>query len=1235
MSPVTKSLAITLATIFLALAGPLVAQPTFTKAFSPATMGPGSVSTLTFTLDNTGGGSPVNSLAFVDNLPAGVTLATPANPTSTCGVPTLAAANGGTSISFSNGTLGASSTCIVRVLVTSATVGVHTNTTGDLTSSAGNSGSATADLTVTTALPGFSKSFSPSTFPLGSRVTLTFTLDNSVNASPVEEASFVDNLPTGLQVASPSNLTTDCATAPLVPTLTANPGSAAISYDYVGDAVQPAVAAGSSCTVQVDVVSTGGGALLNVSGELQTTILGTNASAGRSAAVLTSTVGQLVLVKEFLADPLPPGGTVDLQFRILNRDRNFAASAVTFSDNLGDAGGALLGLAAIAPLPTNPCGPGSTLSGTTTLVLTGGSIPIAGTCTFTVTLQIPVGASEGIYPNTTGTVQGTVDGFVVGNQATDSLFLFEAPSLSKTFLTNPVGPGATVDLEFTITNQSSIATATGLGFTDDLDAALAGLVATGLPFAACNGTVAAIPNTGTIDFSGGSIGPGASCTFSVSLQLPAMPGASSVVNTTSSITGTVNGVVLTGNPASDTLSIQNLAFSKSFDGPTAAGGTAVLEFTIDELASSATSDLSFVDNLEATLSGLVATGLPLVDPCGAGSSLSGPSALTLTGGSLLANGSCTFGVTVQIPAGATPGNYLNTTSDLFVAGVPEAGPAFATLDIEPPPTFAKAFAPAFVGVGQVSTLTLTIDNSASALAATGAAFTDNLPAAVTVATSPSASTTCTGGTLTATAGSGVVSYSGGTVAAGASCTVQVDTTSNTPGDHVNVSGDLTSSLGNSGTATDTLSVSTIPSFDKVFAQNPIIVGGTSTLTFTIDNSTGVLDANTLDFTDNLPAAVTVATPPNASTTCTGGTITATASTGIVGYSGGSLVAGATCTVSVDTTSVTAGNHINTSGDLTSSLGNSGTASDTLTADPAPVLTFTKAFLAGPILPGGLVGLEFTITNPATTGVVGISFSDDLSAVITGLAATGLPQNDVCGVGSQLSGAGVITLTGGSLAAGASCTFAASVLLPVDAPSGVFTNTTSVLSYLVGPVALQSPAAAADLEVAFLTFTKEFDPDAVTAGETASLSFTITNPDPVNAVADLTFADDLDAMLSGLVATDLPQNDICGFGSLLDGTATVTLTGGSLPAGGSCTFSTTVQVPADAQSADYTNVTSPLSATVGGNTVIGDPADVATDDLSVTASVVVIPTLGEWALVLLAGVLMLLGWRRLTPPPVAD
>ena len=209
------------------------AQPTWDKVFSPDTIGPGSVSTLTFSITN-GDPAPVTDLAFSDTLPGGVTIATPASASTDCFEAVLSALDGGSTVSLTDGRVGAGETCTVLVNVTSSTVGTHTNTTGDLTSSAGNSGTSSDALTVTADRPGFSKSFSPSTVALGGRSTLTFTIDNSANASVVASLDFNDNLPVGMVVALPANAATDCTSTTFPATLTATPGSSVVALFAVG-----------------------------------------------------------------------------------------------------------------------------------------------------------------------------------------------------------------------------------------------------------------------------------------------------------------------------------------------------------------------------------------------------------------------------------------------------------------------------------------------------------------------------------------------------------------------------------------------------------------------------------------------------------------------------------------------------------------------------------------------------------------------------------------------------------------------------------------------------------------------------------------------------------------------------------------------------------------------------------------------------------------------------------------
>ncbi len=507
------------------------------------------------------------------------------------------------------------------------------------------------------------------------------------------------------------------------------------------------------------------------------------------------------------------------------------------------------------------------------------------------------------------------------------------------------------------------------------------------------------------------------------------------------------------------MTINFLTFTKSFDGPTVAGGTPVLTLSIINLSATASvSGISFTDDLDAVLTGLVATNTPQADACG--SSLAGTSFLTLTGGNLVPGGSCTLVVNLQVPVGAVPGSFPNTTSDLLLAGLSASAPATASLAIEPPPTFAKLFAPDTIMAGGATTLTLTIDNSASAVVATALDFTDTLPAGVVVATPSNAATTCTGGTVTAASGTGVVSYTGGTVGAGATCTVSVDLIASTPGAQVNLTGDLTSSSGNSGTATDTLTVAAfvVPTFAKVFAPASIAAGGTTTLTFTLDNTGSLVAATTVDFTDNLPAGVVVATPSNAATTCTGGTLTATSGSATITYTGGTVGASASCTVSVDVIGSTPGAQVNTTGDLTSSLGNSGTATDTLTVSAFVAPVFAKAFSPNPITVSQSATLLFTIDNLGSlVAATGIALTDNLPV---GMALATPANGSTTCTGGTLSapdGGMTVTYTGGTVAAAASC----DVMVDVTAlVSGDLVNTTEDLTSSLG----SSGAAVATLTV---------------------------------------------------------------------------------------------------------------------------------------------------------------------------
>ena len=411
--------------------------PSFSKAFNPSTIGPGSTSMLIFTIGNNEG-STVTDLEFDDEFPFGMFLAKPAFVSNSCdGTVELDEddVDSDFDVRLTGGKVGAGQSCtiVVNVIGTTDCSGLGpepataviecSNTTTSLTSSAGTGSAASASLFVSTDIPGFTKSFSPNPVSFGGRSTLTLLIDNTLNASPETFLSFTDTLPAGMVIANPSNKATTCGSPPTVtPSLTAAPGTNLIDFFVTGTAMFPAVGAGATCTVTVDVVGGAVGDLGNVSGNLAASA---DDFTGKATAVLevTGFATLLQLQKEFTDDPVAPGGTVNLQFKITNKSRDDAATGIAFSDTIDPLGGLSPGLAPAETLPKAACGGTLAFAGGA-LTLSGGTLPPGGMCVFSVALGVPLGATPGTYANTTDAISGDVGGSPeTGNVAGDLLFI--------------------------------------------------------------------------------------------------------------------------------------------------------------------------------------------------------------------------------------------------------------------------------------------------------------------------------------------------------------------------------------------------------------------------------------------------------------------------------------------------------------------------------------------------------------------------------------------------------------------------------------------------------------------------------------------------------------------------------------------------------------------------------------------------------------------------------------------
>jgi len=127
--------------------------PTLSKAFAPASIPAGGTSTLTITLTNPNPISATLSAALVDNLPAGVVVASPAGASTTCAGGGVTAHPGRSSVTLGAGAqIPANGSCTVSVNVTASSPGSYTNTlpAGALQTNHGsNTSPASAVLSVT------------------------------------------------------------------------------------------------------------------------------------------------------------------------------------------------------------------------------------------------------------------------------------------------------------------------------------------------------------------------------------------------------------------------------------------------------------------------------------------------------------------------------------------------------------------------------------------------------------------------------------------------------------------------------------------------------------------------------------------------------------------------------------------------------------------------------------------------------------------------------------------------------------------------------------------------------------------------------------------------------------------------------------------------------------------------------------------------------------------------------
>lgn len=989
-----------------------VGKPRITKAFAPTAIASGGTSTITFVLTNLGA-SGLTGVSFSDTLTNMQVAAVPAVSNGCGGAVTATAGSG--SISLAGGSIAATSSCTLTVDVTSAIAGVHPNTTSgvsSLQSGAAGNPSNTVSLTVIAA-PVLSKSFSPTSVQTNVPSTLSITVSNPNTSTTITGVTFTDVYPANLRNETPAS-----------PTLNCTPGSTATMTGGANGATTPAsgigisagsLAPGGSCTVTVSVEGTTTGNKVNTTSTATSTNAGTGAAATATLNITNLTAP--TVTKAFGGATVATSGTTTLAITLSNSNAS-AVTGVAFSDNYP-----AFMVNTATPLVSNTCGGTVTaVAGGTLVALSGGTIPASGNCAVTVNVRSSEG---GFYTNTTGTIT-TANAGTFG-PAIANINVLAPPQIAKSFSPDAMGlrsAGGESTLTITLSNPTTAtASLTGVAFIDNFPANL--VVDNPVNTSnTCGGTYrdaggGAIGSNDTgISLTGVTLAPNASCSVTVDV---ASNTVGSYINTTNAVTSTNGG---TGGTATATVSVGRPDIAKSFTpaGPVVAGSTVTLTLTLSNPTAAAMTAAAFTDNYPAGLTNTAAPGV--TNTCGGSvTAAANGSLISLSGGTIPGNGTCV--ITVNVSATQTVLNTIPAGGLTEGGGGSNANPASATLVVYDVPEVVKLFAPDAIAPAATSRLTITISN-ATAITATGVAFTDNYPAGLVNTATPGITNTC-GGVVTGAANGSALTLAGGSIPANTTCTVGIDVTSNTAGVYVNNTGTVsTTSIGSAASESDTLTVMGPPTVAKSFSPATVLVNDVSVLTITLTNANPVAITGAT-FTDTYPAGLINDTPPNVTSSCTGGTLSGSAGGTTVALSGTTIPASSSCSVTIRVKSATAGSYNNSTGTVTTTNAGTGAAANaTLTVNALmPSLSLLKlvSVISDPdnsttnpkSIPGAISAYTLRVTNtgPGTVDNDTVAITDPLPSQVE------MYVGDLGGVG-----AGPVVFTDSSPASGLSWVFTA-------------------------------------------------------------------------------------------------------------------------------------------------------------------------------------------------------------------
>jgi len=464
-----------------------------------------------------------------------------------------------------------------------------------------------------------------------------------------------------------------------------------------------------------------------------------------------------------------------------------------------------------------------------------------------------------------------------------------------------------------------------------------------------------------------------------------VPVTATVAGTYTNSTGTISadGPITIAAAAATLTAMNPPTAAKAFSlGTILINGATNMTITLANPNTTAITGTAFTDTYPSTNMKNTAAS-PTSNTCGGTVSMTnGGSSLSISGGTIPASGNCSIVVPVTATASGT---YTNSTGNITTTNAGTGTAASSTLTVISPPDIYKTFDTPVILPNGATTITFELDNTNTAMAITGIAFTDSYPANMKNTAASPASNTC-GGTVTMTNGGASFAISNVTIAAAGNCSIVVPVTATAAGTYTNGTGLVTST--NAGTGdedTDILTVLSSAFATMTFSPSIIQTSSASVITITLQNP-NTSSITQVSFTDTYPANMVNTASASPSTTC-GGTVTAANGGSSLSLSNGTIPASGSCEVTVNVTSATTGTYTNSTGIISTKSGNITAASATLTVKTPPSITLVKSVAPTTAAPGEQILYTVYYHNTGQMPAVNLVISDSIPLNTTYVAGS--------------------------------------------------------------------------------------------------------------------------------------------------------------------------------------------------------------------------------------------------------